>query len=245
MDGGAGGASWVDTWTPGGTETLFAGDMGYRLEPGSLLVLQIHYNLHGAGDAVAADRSGIRLRQTRGSPRTVSLDTVPLSAPIELPCTADESGPLCDRDAATADVAARFGPAAGGRADRLLRMCGYDAPRPGDRQSCDVPAPAGVTVHATRGHMHLLGRSITVELNPGTSRARTLLDVPAFDFDDQALHILPEPVTLAAGDVLRTTCTYDAGLRARLPQLRDLPPRYVVWGEGTADEMCAALLTVS
>jgi hypothetical protein len=100
-------------------------------------------------------------------------------------------------------------------------------------------------VHAARGHMHLLGRSIRVELNPGTADARTLLDVPAFDFDDQALHVLPRPVRLEPGDVLRTTCTFDAGLRRQLPQLRDLPPRYVVWGEGTADEMCAPLLTVS
>jgi putative flippase GtrA len=246
MDGGVSTASWVDTWTPGGRETLFDGDMGYRLEPGSLLVLQIHYNLHGAArDAAVSDRSGIRLRQTGGTARTVSLNTVPLSAPIELPCEPDESGPLCDRDAAVEDVARRFGRDAGGRADWLLRMCGYDAPRPGDRQSCDVPAPGGVTVHATRGHMHLLGRSVKVELNPGTPQARTLLDVPAFDFDDQALHILPEPVTFAAGDTLRTTCTFDAGLRRQVPQLQDLPPRYVVWGEGTADEMCAALLTVS
>ena len=44
---------------------------------------------------------------------------------------------------------------------------------------------------------------------------------------------------------LRPACTHDAGLRKLLPQLRKLPPRYVVWGDGTSDEMCAAFLTVS
>jgi hypothetical protein len=30
-----------------------------------------------------------------------------------------------------------------------------------------------------------------------------------------------------------------------LPQLKKLPPRYVVYGDGTSDEMCLGLLTVS
>lgn len=173
MDGGVSTASWVDTWTPDGKETLIEGDMGYPLEPGSLLVLQIHYNLLGnGGQPVGADQSGIRLRQTDGTPRTVSLDTVPLSAPVELPCAPDESGPLCDRATAVADVVQRFGPAIGRTADWLLRMCGHDAPKPSSTQTCDVPAPGRVRVHATRGHMHLLGRSIKVELNPGTPGRR-------------------------------------------------------------------------
>jgi hypothetical protein len=38
-------AAWVDTWAPGATETLFTQDIGFKLEPGSLLILQMHYNL--------------------------------------------------------------------------------------------------------------------------------------------------------------------------------------------------------
>ncbi|MFD0746618.1 hypothetical protein ACFQ1L_35765 [Phytohabitans flavus] len=238
-------ASWVDTWTPGARETLFDGDMGYPLEPGSLLVLQIHYNLLATGGERVTDRSSVRLRQTDGTPETLRLNTLGLTAPIELPCTPDESGPLCDRAAAVADVTTRFGVEIGRWSEWLLARCGHDTPRPGNTQTCDTPAPAEMTVHAARGHMHLLGRAIKVELNPGTPEAKTLLDVPEFNFDDQALHVLPEPVPLKAGDTLRTTCTHDAGLRRQLPQLRELPPRYVVWGEGTADEMCAPLLTVS
>jgi hypothetical protein len=30
-----------------------------------------------------------------------------------------------------------------------------------------------------------------------------------------------------------------------LPALRSLPPRYVLWGEGTSDEMCLAVVTWS
>jgi hypothetical protein len=30
-----------------------------------------------------------------------------------------------------------------------------------------------------------------------------------------------------------------------VPQLSKLPPRYVVWGDGTSDEMCIGIMTVS
>src|SRR5687767_9616566 len=40
-----GDAAWGDTWAPGATETLLDQDAGYKLEPGRLIVLQIHYNL--------------------------------------------------------------------------------------------------------------------------------------------------------------------------------------------------------
>ena len=45
-----------------------------------------------------------------------------------------------------------------------------------------------------------------------------------------------------AGDTLRVSCTHDATLRKQLPELQTLKPRYVVWGEGTSDEMCLGVL---
>ena len=104
----------MDTWAPGATETLFTQDVGFKLEPGSLLVLQIHYNLLATdGKPAGSDRSAVRLRLTDGTPQTRELDTLPLDAPTDLPCAADESGPLCDRAASIADVTKRFGPEVG------------------------------------------------------------------------------------------------------------------------------------
>jgi hypothetical protein len=237
--------SWVDTWTPNATEALLQQDVGFPLRPGSLLVLQIHYNLLAAGGRPGgSDQSGVRLRLTDGTAATQPLSTVALSAPIELPCAAGESGPLCDRAAAVADVTKRFG-TDGVSEDRLLRKCGDGTPVPGTTQHCDYPIPATMTVYAALGHMHLLGRSIKIELNPGTPQARTLLDVPNFDFDYQRFTPLAAPVEVKPGDVVRVTCTHDATLRKQLPQLRTLPPRYVVWGDGTSDEMCLGLLTAT
>ena len=237
-------STWADTWTPGVRETLLAPGLGYRMEPGSLLVLQVHYNLLTTGGRPAgSDQSSVRLRMTDGTDRTVALATFPLTAPIELPCPPGEAGPLCDRDAAVADVHQRFGAESVEMHKGLREACG--APTPGNTQVCDYRIPAPMTVYASRGHMHLLGRSISIERNPGTPRAEKLLDVKMFNFDDQALHVRDEPLVLEAGDTLRVSCTHDASLRRQLPQLESLPPRYVVWGEGTADEMCLGMLTVA
>jgi hypothetical protein len=91
--------------------------------------------------------------------------------------------------------------------------------------------------------MHLLGTSIRVELNPGTPRARVLLEIPRWDFHWQASYVLRQPVKAAAGDVVRVTCRHDAGLR-RTTQPK-AAPRYVLWGEGTTDEMCLGILQVT
>ena len=238
------GATWADAWTPGAKETLFDEDLGYPIEPGSLLVLQVHYNLLATGgEPAGSDQSSVRLRLTDGTDKTVTVDTLPLLAPIELPCPPDQSGALCDRSAAIADVHDRFGAESVDQHTELDQHCGRL--QPGTTQSCDYQIPVPMTAYASRGHMHLLGRSITVELNPDTPTANKLLDVANFDFDDQALNVFDEPVELQPGDTLRVSCTHDAGLREQLPQLASLPPRYVVWGEGTADEMCLGMLTVA
>jgi len=236
-------STWADAWTPGARETLLEPGLGYRMRPGSVLVLQIHYNLLATGgEPAGTDQSSVRLRTTDGTDKTVALDTFTLVAPIDLPCAPPETGPLCDRDAAVADVHKRFGADSVHMHAALRQGCG--ATKPGNTQYCDIVLAAPLTLYASRGHMHLLGRSISIERNPGTPKAEKLLDVRSFDFDDQALHVRNEPLQLEAGDRLRVSCTHDAGLRRQLPQLRSLPPRHVVWGEGTADEMCLGMLTV-
>lgn len=108
--------------------------------------MQVHYNLLGAqAGAVGSDRSGIRLRLTDGGANFVSLTTDVISAPVELPCADGESGPLCERQAAVADVRSRFGDAAGAAVDELNTYCnggGLRSPGPpstATRRSANPP----------------------------------------------------------------------------------------------------------
>ena len=238
------GAPWIAAWAPGGGETLANKGTGNKLEPGSQIVMQVHYNLLATGGkSIGTDQSGIRLRLTNRIAGLKPLHTTLLVAPIELPCPAGETGRLCDRNLAVWDVTRRFGEEAGWQVAGINLLCNDGrAPRPGNTQHCDRKARQPMVVQAVAGHMHLLGRSIKVTLNPGTSGARNLLDVPVYNFDDQGARKLAKPVTVAAGDTLRVTCTHDATLRSKLPQLETLKPRYVVWGEGTSDEMCLGVV---
>jgi hypothetical protein len=236
--------AWVAHWAPGAGETLMPGGFGFEMPPGSKLVMQVHYNLLGVDPATKpSDRSGIQMRIADGKTPLKALETALVMAPIELPCEPGGTGPLCDRAAAVADVTKRFGPRSGGTVEGLNQMCnGGAAPVPGNTQHCDQPVREPGTIYLAAGHMHLLGRAIKVEVNPGTPAARTVVDVPQYNFDNQALVPLPEPVAVKAGDTVRVTCTHDATLRRKLPQLRKLPSRYVVWGEGTSDEMCLGIM---
>jgi hypothetical protein len=237
------GAAWIGAWAPGGKETLLQARTGYEMAPGSRIVMQVHYSLLATGGQPAgADQSGIRLRLMDGTANLDPLQTTLIPAPVELPCTAGEAGPLCDRNASILDVWGRFGEQAGAAVAGLNLLCNRgQAPKAGPTQHCDITIHEAGTVYAVAGHMHLLGRSIKVELNPGTSKAKVLLDVPRYNFDNQGARALPKPVTVKPGDIYRVTCTHDATLRSKLPQLRPLPPRYVVWGEGTSDEMCLGI----
>ena len=243
-DSGVRDAPWVSSWAPGAKEVLLGANFGYAMPPGSLLVMQVHYNLLATGGkAPSPDQSGIRLRLRTSAAGMIPLQTTLLAAPVELPCAKGESGPLCDRAAAVADVSHRFGPEAGATVAGLNQVCNAGrAPDTGTTQHCDRRSPGNATVRAAAGHMHLLGRSIKIELNPGTTHAKTLLDVPSYNFDDQSIRPLAAPVAIKAGDTLRVTCTHDAGLRKQLPQLRATPSRYVVWGDGTTDEMCLGII---
>jgi hypothetical protein len=240
----SGNDGWLDAWAPGGKPSTYADGFGVPLDAGSRVVLQVHYNLLAG---TAPDRTGVRLRLSPARPGMTPLFTALFPAPVELPCTAAERGPLCARDAAVRDVAARFGADTGQAAAGLQQLCGGNPrrPRAGTTQHCDIRIPAPITVRAAAGHMHLLGRSIRVTANPGTARERVLVDVPVYDFDNQGSRTLAQPVRLQKGDTVRVTCTHDARLRSLLPELAAQPPRYVVWGEGTSDEMCLAILTVT
>ena len=231
-------APWLSAWAPGGGENVFRGRTGALLPAGSRIVLQVHYSLR-AGSGV--DDTSVRLRLTPGTADLRPLETMLLVAPVELPCAPGEKGTLCDRETAVLDLMSRFGEGSGRTVSGLQLLCDGDllAPRAGPTQHCDRRVNSPGVVRAVAGHMHLLGRSISVELNPGTDRARTLLNRPVWDFDNQRATPLKRPAKVRPGDTLRVTCTHDAALRGMLPAL-DGEPRYVTWGEGTSDEMCRA-----
>ena len=233
-------ANWLGAWAPGGKESVTRPGYGVKLEPGSRIIMQVHYNLL-VGDE--PDTSSTQLRWRPDDADLTPIHTMLLPAPVELPCRpAHDQSPLCDRDNAVADVQARFGPA-GNTANVLYLLCGGE-PHPSEVTSCTRPVRQGMTILGVAGHMHLLGRRISIDINPGTPQAKRILDIPIWDFDNQGSHPIP-PVHLDPGDTVKVTCKHVQWLRDRLPSFKGQPERYVVWGEGTTDEMCLGMLQVS
>jgi hypothetical protein len=240
--GGLNSAPWVAAWATSGGEQRFATGTGQRMLAGTRLILQMHYNLlNGAG----VDSTAVKLRVAPAGSRLQPLQTMLLPAPVELPCPATESGPLCDRVASVFDVVRRFGMQAGKVVAGLQLLCGGSIlhPAAGPTQTCGRPVTSTIRIRAVAGHMHLLGRSIQIDLQRQDGSSQRLLDIVVWNFDDQRATVLSQPVTVRPGDQLRVTCTHDPMLRSTLPALAKLPPRYVVWGEGSSDEMCLGLIS--
>jgi hypothetical protein len=93
--------------------------------------------------------------------------------------------------------------------------------------------------------MHLLGTKFKMVLNPGTPEAKTILNVPHYNFDYQKAYILHAPVAVRPGEQVEITCTYDPTLAQKLPILRKVPAHFVTWGNGSSDEMCVGLAWTS
>jgi Copper type II ascorbate-dependent monooxygenase, C-terminal domain len=235
-------APWVAAWATSGGEQRFAAGTGQILKAGSRLILQMHYNLLNGG---GIDSTAVKLRVAPSGAHLQPLQTLLLPAPVELPCPANESGPLCNRDASVFDVVRRFGDAAGQTVAGLQLLCGgsITQPKAGPTQTCARPVTDTIQIRAVAGHMHLLGRSIKIDLERRGGSSQRLLDIKVWNFDDQRATVLAKPVTVHSGDKLRVTCTHDATLREKLPALAKVAPRYVVWGEGSSDEMCLGIVS--
>jgi Copper type II ascorbate-dependent monooxygenase, C-terminal domain len=231
------GLHWLSVWAPGhGADDLPKGT-GIQLPARSLVIMQVHYNLL-VGDKPVQN--------------SLTLDTVPISTPLlplgglialappDIPCPTGVTGPLCNRAASLANLAQRFGVGATETVTVLEQICGRNPSNPpvGDTTSCIWPIRKNGYIVRVQAHMHLLGSSFSMVLNPGTPESRMVLNVPHYNFDYQKAYNLKTPIPVHAGDKLQITCTYDPTLAQKLPILRKVPPHFVTWGDGSSDEMC-------
>jgi len=207
-------------------------------------VMQVHYNLL---NGKRPDRSSAVLTTVPATTALKRVDVSLLPAPVELPCAAGASSKLCSRTAALDDLVRKYGPESAYAATGLNLLCGKDAANPAAGQTtfCDRRLTGTTTILGVAGHMHLLGKSIRVELNPGQPSRRVLLDIPRWDFHWQSMYLLAQPITAQPGDTIRVTCRHDQALRKSAGQSVAQAQRYVLWGEGTTDEMCLGVLQVT
>lgn len=241
---------WIGSWAPGGDEVRFPSGTGVKLGAGSAMVLQMHYNLrHDSSSksnshrSVDFDRTSVNFELTPSGSKLTPLETMLLAAPVELACAKDEKGALCERNASITDLVERTGPTGALAAFGLAMLCGKNivSPQPSQSTDCTYRVGSDMIIHGVAGHMHRLGKSISIDQSTSTGQTR-LLDTSVWNFDDQSATWLDRPAKASVGQSLKVSCTHDTKLRKLMPETRNLPPRYVTWGEGSGDEMCLGLV---
>ena len=226
-------------WAPGQGPIRMPEGSGVRLDAGDFLVIQIHY--HFDADA-PADFSAMALDLAAPGQQLDEVVVEEFVAPAEIPCGEGESGPLCGRSAALANAVEKYG-REGVAASGILAACGgpssvdfVDGIASG---RCDNPIGTHGQIVSVLGHEHELGNSFRLTLNPDTPEERILLDIPRWEFGWQFNYYPLDEIIVEPGDWVRIECSWDRSLRDP-----ELEPAYVLWADGTDDEMCFGTMTV-
>jgi hypothetical protein len=218
-------ADWIGAWAPGGDSNAVPEGTGMRVEPGSMMVLQMHYNTLSAEPAPDQTRVELALSDAVEHPAV----TVPFtnfqwvvgSEPMLLPA---------------GDPSVTYGHDL--EADHpILRQRLADA---------GIGADAPFVVHAAGLHMHMLGTAGALSVVREGGDEDCMLRIDDWDFSWQGGYALSEPLAVTPGDRLRISCTWDNSADNQpVVDGEVAEPRDVQWGEGSTDEMCLGILYVT
>jgi hypothetical protein len=229
---------WIAAWVPGHATNDTPSGTGVLVHAGAAIVMQVHYNLiHKA----RPDRSRAVLRFLPAEQAKLTpLNTILIAAPVELACPRGVQSRLCSREVAVQEEIKKYGYNAALIPSGLLYLCrkSLALDYPSTKTSCDRRVTRPLRIYGVAGHMHIRGVDIRVQLND-----RTLLHIPRWNFHWQDAYYLAQPVDANVGDTIRVSCRFDnSKIKQPLVNGKLLKPRYVLWGEGTTDEMCLGLL---
>jgi len=231
------GAYSLGGWVPGSDPFETPAGSGTPIDPGSIIVLQMHY--HPTGLDHDPDQTHLKLRMTSEKPPKTFLFQLlgnAGKAPILQP-GADDNG-----------VPRFFIPA---NVDNHSEVMEFKINTPGlDGRRLPIVAIGP--------HMHYVGQSMEVSIHRGAPEAaestdECLVNVNRWDFDWQRFYSYDAPIdelsTVTNGDTIRLRCTYNNTVTNRFVQ-RMLTeeglanPVDVVLGDETTDEMCIAAIGV-
>jgi hypothetical protein len=219
------GGSLLAAWAPGGQAMQLPANAGTPIEPGTLLVMQIHYHPHGG--AADPDITKVQLAFT-GPPEYIAATRLignfsrPLGEDGLLPGPADTAGPE-------------------------FRI---PANASGHTETMRVTMPAQIPelrLYGIGGHMHYVGVDERLSVTRADGAEQCLLQIPRWDFNWQRGYAYDAPIeelpVIKAGDKLGIRCTYDnttqnPKLVQALREQNLTAPKDVLLGEETLDEMC-------
>jgi mono/diheme cytochrome c family protein len=99
-----------------------------------------------------------------------------------------------------------------------------------------VWAAQDCTLYTVTPHMHMIGRKIRATMTPPEGKTVPLIGIDDWDFNWQEMYHFKEPVKVKSGTRFDLEAVYDNS--ARNPNNPSKPPRLVLVGEQTTNEMC-------
>ena len=219
--GSIGGFNQIGNWVPGAPPLPYPEGTGIRVEPGSMIVAQVHYN-------------------------TLSADPIPDQTTIELATT-----PEVDKEAILMQMTDLAWVSQGMLGEAMTIPAGennveHSTTAGNDslfvraaRRNLGLAEDAPLMLYTAAAHMHNLGVSFQSEINHPDGSNTCLLEIPDWDFSWQGSYYFSAPIPFNDGDSITMSCSWDN--TASNQQVIDgtmMDPIDVQWGEGTTDEMC-------
>ncbi len=206
----------IGGWVPGAVRGAMPAGTGLGIQPGSLLVVQMHYNTLLAEPTPDQTTVQIATADTVDRPASGFLFTNPLwLRPGGMPIAAGDPDARHQFEVPADVLPVIFGAPAG------------------------VKASDNWAIHTGFLHMHTLAKTGRLTLIRPDGTEQVIIDIRDWDFDWQSTYALEREVLVRPGDRFRLQCSWDnsAANQAIVDGVQNAP-RYVEWGENTGDEMC-------
>ena len=225
--------AFLPIWTPGARPKYAPEGAGYVLPKGADVLIQVHYHKSGKPEADATS-IGLYLADEPQSQAVRTGFVFPNPSPIQ-----------ALKLAAKARAAQETG-----RRPSLEEMMGevlvipageahYRVESSTDSGMMGRPLRRDVLLTSVMPHMHWLGKEFTfTAVKPDGTRV-PLIRIDRWDFNWQGTYAFAEPIPLPAGTNFEMEATFDNS--DANPYNPAHPPRRVVWGNGTNDEMCIGI----
>jgi bile acid transporter len=216
--GGPGvGNGTVGGWAPGSPGYDYPSNVGIKVEAGSVMVIQVHYNTQTVGKS-EPDQTKVDFK----------VDDNVVEGGYDFWTNYAWTAGGMNIPAGKADVG--FDWSADPTSLNGGNMFGNVSGKP-------------IVVHTVSLHMHNLGTTGFMHLRRKDGTRQCLLEIKNWDFHWQGGVRLQKPILISPGDVIEMQCRYDNS-QANQPtyQGKQQAPRNVNWGENTTDEMCLGIL---
>ncbi|MEH6581470.1 MAG: hypothetical protein V7754_06000 [Halioglobus sp.] len=213
----------IGGWVPGAGREPAPEGTGIGVKPGSLMIVQMHYNTLVAQPTPDQSTILIATAESVERPARSFLITRPeLLQPGGMPIPAGD--PRVQHEATLPAYA-------------LALVFGQDL---------DINPADPWAIHQSLLHMHNLGTQARSTLIRADGTEQVLVDIRDWDFNWQGTYNFEREVLVQPTDLIKLECTWDNSQENQpFVDGEQLVSQYVEWGDGSGDEMCLMSLLMT